>query len=131
MKYVLMLVLGAAIGFLTATMVGNSLRQVHAFPRGVMAVMQHHVGNLRQSVRDDRCEAADVQRRLDGLFQLTADVPAAFPGLRDSQAFLDYNATLRTRLSAARDAEPTSCSTLVPLLQEVTDACSACHRDYR
>lgn len=131
MKYVIMLVLGAAIGFLAASMIGNALRQAHAFPRGVMAVMQHHVGSLRQSVRDDACEAEDIQRRLAGLHQLSFDVPAAFPGMQDVTAFGDYTTGLRRKVAAAQAAAPGSCNALEPLLKEVTDACSACHRDYR
>lgn len=130
MRFVLLIVLGLAIGVVGTSMAMNSLRRANAFPHGVMAVMGHHFGHLRQAVREGNCPSGNTQRRLASLRALSQDVRPAFSGIGDT-VFGDYSDRLATSVDTALTAAPADCKALEPLLAEIGDRCSACHRDYR
>lgn len=130
MRIALSILLGLIVGIIGTAMALNALRQATAFPRGVMAVMQHHLGSLRQATRDGRCEAPDSQRRLQTLRLVADDIDAAFPGLEDP-TFRDYTAKLIGQVDAGLAAAPADCAALEKVVADIGGSCSACHRDYR
>lgn len=130
MRIALSILLGLVIGIIGTAMALNAINQRTAFPRGVMAVMQHHLGSLRQATRDGRCGIEDSQRRLQSLRALVDDVGPAFPGVTDP-VFADYTANLRKQVDAGLAAVPADCPSLEALVGEIGGRCSACHRDYR
>ncbi|MFN3842692.1 MAG: cytochrome C [Rehaibacterium terrae] len=130
MRIAIAILLGLAIGVIGTAMTLNALRQASAFPRGVMAVMQHHLGSLRQATRDGRCDAGDSQRRLQSLRMLAEDIAPAFPGI-DDPVFRDYTASLIRQIDGSLAAVPDDCSALEAVVSDIGSRCSACHRDYR
>lgn len=129
MRSLLILLAGVLVGALVAFSAANALYQRNAWPRGVMHVMQHHVGELRRLQRGNDCAAARSAPHFERLAQTAADIapsrPDEKPDYRDqAQRFLDLNAGLAA-------AAPADCRGLDTALQQISDACQGCHRDYR
>ena len=129
MRNLLLLLLGLAVGAAGAASAINVLRQRDAYPRGLMAVMQHHLAALRADVRENRCKDRSEQhlrviRALaDGIESaLYPDDDADFP-------FREHARKFREILAAApTDAD---CPALSPVVATIGEACDACHRQYR
>jgi len=129
MRNLLLLLLGLAVGAAGAASAINVLRQRDAYPRGLMAVMQHHLAGLRDDIRENRCKDRSgqhlrVMRVLaDGIESaIHPDDDADFP-------FREYARKFRETLAAAPpDVE---CPALSPVVAKIGEVCDACHRQYR
>lgn len=129
MRQLILLVAGALIGALAAFSVANTLRQRHAWPRGVMAVMQHHYAALRDARQQNRCDAAATGGHWRLIAAVAADIgpsnEATEPDfVRQAQAFAVTTAQLAAQ-------PPADCPALDAALPTVKEACDGCHRDYR
>ena len=129
MRSLLFLLAGVLVGALVAFSAANALYQRNAWPRGVMHVMQHHVGELRRLQRGSSCAAERSAPHFQRLAQTAADIgpsrPDEKPDYREqAQRFLELN----QRFAASA---PSDCPGLDTALQQVSDACQGCHRDYR
>jgi cytochrome c556 len=133
MRYILMILIGIALGAFGTVAVLNALRAGTAFPRGVMAVSGHHMAGMRDAVLASPCQPQQVTRRLQALRMLADDIePAFLPDGMTDPTFSRYAGDLRTRLDAALARVPAAeCRDLSIELGNVNDACKACHRDYR
>lgn len=130
MRMLLLFAIGLVIGAFAAVTVANGLRRRDAYPRGVMNVMAHHLGELQASLRAGRCPAAETGHAFARLEAVSAEIDDAFPGLmRHDTQFRSYAGRLHEALAPAADAA--DCKTLAPQVTRVADACDACHRDYR
>jgi hypothetical protein len=128
-KMAVLFVLGLAVGVIATANIGSVLRQRDAYPRGLMQVMQHDMGVLRDAARRNRCDAGTDASLLQ-LRSLATGIESAVYGNDPSNPpdppFAEYAKRLRTKLPAQVD-----CKTLTPALESVGQACDACHREYR
>ena len=127
MRYLVCLFIGLVIGALCATTAASILGQRNPYPRALMRVMQHELGDAREAARTRAC--TDNPRRLATLDVLAGDIATAIPhGDPPDRVFGTYVDDLRKHLATARAGD---CATQGPALTEVANACDACHRDYR
>lgn len=131
-KYLFLLLLGLVIGVVATVM---ALRAIDArkdhFHESVMHVQQWHVGQLKANVEQNRCGATDTLPHLQTLRVLANDLEPAFPDLRDDQRFIDHSSKLRATLDAALSSPPLNCAGVATTVQNVGEACKACHQDFR
>ncbi len=125
----LILLAGMLVGALIAFSAANALHQRSAWPRGVMNVLQHHLGELRSLQRRNDCTPARTALHFQRLAQTGADIGPAFadekPDFHDqARRFVDAS----SRLGAEA---PTSCQALDEALRQTGDACESCHLRYR
>jgi cytochrome c556 len=130
MRHLLLLGLGLVVGAMLAGIVANTLARRAAYARGVMQVMQHQYGELRDAMRRGRCEG-DFAPQRDLLARLTEEIGPATHGDDTPEAsFREYTQRLRDAVAALPPAGA-SCSALAPATMKIGDACEACHRQYR
>ena len=130
MRYLVCLIVGLVIGAIAASTFVNATAQREAWPRGIMNVMQHELGNARMAARAQQCATPAVQAASAHLQLLTADIEPALlaPGTKD-RVFSQYASDLRRALSQWDTG--VDCVRQGAALTVVANACEACHRDYR
>lgn len=130
MRYLVCLFGGALIGALVALTVANILRQRDAWPSAIMNVMQHQVGQLRDLAHGGHCTGPEVTAAMVHLELMASDIEPALlaPGARDP-VFSLYADDLRKKLAAFNAA--TECQARSAALTDISNACEACHRDYK
>ena len=132
MKQIVLLLVGVLVGAVGAVIVSNALRARDAYPRGVMDVMQHHYGGLRENLRAQRCDAHKSQLALTQMRALSNEIePAMYPDSTPESAFREFDARLRDALDAGIAAAPADCAALVPIAEKVGKVCEECHQQYR
>ncbi|MBL8298986.1 MAG: hypothetical protein JNN30_11660 [Rhodanobacteraceae bacterium] len=129
MRSLLILIAGALIGALVTFSMANALHQRNAWQRGVMNLLQHHLGELRRLQRTGSCSATLTAPHLLRMAQTSADISPSRPNEKpdyhaQAQRFLSLNHRLATEA-------PSACPDLDAALQEIGNACQDCHRDYR
>lgn len=131
MKYVGLIALGFFIGVLAGAWALKALSAGNEFPRGVMAIKAHHFGELRENLREGRCDAAALSPHLDTLAAVARDIEPAFllPGSTDG-IFRQYAEDLRARVAKAY-ASLGDCERAREAVSTISDGCKACHRDYK
>ncbi len=126
MRQVILLMIGLAVGAIAAANIGAALRQRDAYPRGLMQVMQHDLGRLRDAARGGHCDAGTATT-LQQLRGLSGQIESAiYANTAAEAAFANHAQRLRTALPEAVD-----CKTLAPAIERADSACDACHRQYR
>ncbi|MEP7042036.1 MAG: hypothetical protein ABI843_03175 [Dokdonella sp.] len=130
MRYLICLIGGILLGAMIALTVANALQRRNAWPRAVMAVMQHELGNARDAARLGQCTSADATASSAHLALLAQDLERALlsPGATD-RIFVQYANDLRDSVAKAQSAA--DCPRQSVALTDVSNACDACHRDYR
>ncbi|MFC4820548.1 hypothetical protein [Dokdonella ginsengisoli] len=130
MRYLLCLAGGVLIGALLALTAASTLQRRNAWPRAVMNVMQHELGQARETLRLGRCADASLTVSRSHLALLSDDLERALldPGTKD-RVFAKYAQDLRDTV-AAWDPQA-ECGRQAEALSAVSQACDACHRDYR
>lgn len=129
MRPLLLVLLGLVVGAMGATFALSALRQGTPFHRGVMAVMQYHLGALRANVRAKQCDAKGALARLSRMRTMAGDIREAFPGM--DQPFYAAADRLGRTLDVAATSAPATCEALTQALAPVDEACQSCHRQYR
>jgi hypothetical protein len=130
MRYLVCLIGGALLGALFAVMLTNIIGQRHAYPRALMTVMQHELGGARDLVRGDRCMAPEAAAAGTHLALLASDIePAILPAGAHDRVFTQYANDLAKEV-AAYNASP-DCAARKDSVTRVSNACDACHRDYK
>lgn len=129
MRSLLILLAGVLVGALVAFSAANALYQRNAWQRGVMHVLQHHVGELRRLQRAGDCTAARSGVHFQRLAQTAADIAPSHEGEKpdfyaQATRFVDTNAGFAA-------AAPAGCAALDKAVQQIGNACQDCHRDYR
>ncbi|HXD84649.1 MAG TPA: hypothetical protein VN599_09490 [Rudaea sp.] len=126
MRQALLFLLGLALGAIATANIVGALRQRDAYPRGLMNVMQHDVGTLREDARSNRCNAG-TQSALDRLRDLSGSIETAVYATEPPDPpFAEYARRFRTTLPAT-----VNCKALPQALERIGAACDACHRQYR
>jgi cytochrome c556 len=129
MRPLLLVILGLVVGAMGAIFALSALHQETPFHRGVMAVMQHHMGALRANVRAKQCDAKVSAGRVARMRDTAGDIREAFPDM--DAPFYAAGDTLVTALDGATAAPPATCEALSTALSRIGEACQACHRQYR
>lgn len=130
MRYLLCLAGGLLAGALLALTAANALQRRNAWPRAIMNVMQHELGDAREAARLGRCAEPSMRPARAHLALLSDDLERALlePGAKD-RVFGKYAQDLRGAVAAWDPAA--ECDHQGAALTEVANACDACHRDYR
>ncbi len=130
MRYLVCLIVGLLIGAIAASTFVNATAQREAWPRGIMNVMQHELGNARAAARAQQCATPAVPAASAHLRLLVADIEPSLlaPGTKD-RVFSQYASDLRDAL--AKWDTSADCAHQGAALTTVANACEACHRDYR
>jgi hypothetical protein len=129
MRSLLLLLAGALIGALVAFSTANALHQRNAWPRGVMAVLQHHQAELRRLQRSGRCEAAGLSTHFRRLAETGSDIAPSQPG--EAPDFYEQAKRFGQLTQQLAQQPPQDCKALDAPLQQLGEACEGCHRDYR
>jgi cytochrome c556 len=132
MRWLVVLLVGLAVGALGAVTVIGAMRHATPLPKGLMAVTGHQFATLRRQVKAKQCPPGSAQARLRTLRALGDDVETAFlPTGRDDERFRRHLADYLGTLDAALASPPAHCAALEPVLREVGARCEQCHDDYR
>jgi hypothetical protein len=129
MRALILLVIGLIMGAIGSMFAANTLAARHAYPRGVMAILQHHVGAMHEMTRARQCAGPPVRDSLLHLRHAADEIDPAFAG-----ADADFGAHARKldlALDAALAAAPADCAAVQRALVPVADACQSCHQLYR
>jgi hypothetical protein len=131
MRYLLCLIGGVLLGGMLALSVANALQRRNAWPRAVMNVMQHELGSLRDAAPGGPCGDGAAQSSLAHLNLLSGDIQRALlaPGTKDA-VFVRYANDLHETIVKAQGAGA-DCPRQSAAVTEISNACDACHRDYR
>lgn len=131
MKAIAWILLGLLIGSFATLSVLNALRPATAFPKGVMALFQHHLGEAREQVTAGRCDA-QLAAHVESLAVLARDIRPAFMPISEQDAqFGRYADQFLATASAAQTSQLADCPTAAEQISLIGDACKACHRDYK
>ncbi|UXI66703.1 cytochrome c [Tahibacter amnicola] len=131
MRSVILLLTGLLVGALATFSASNALRLRNAWPRGVMAVIQHHFAALQNAQRDKRCTADTLRPHLDMLAAISADIEPAHPDAAQTPDFRTQARRFADTTQRLASAPPADCPALDREVSALKDACNACHRDYR
>ena len=131
MRSLILLLLGIAIGAITAFQVGTVWRQRDAYPRGVMAVMQHHLGALHQEIVVGQCPLAQSTLHLDWLQRMAGAIPGALPQYGHDEHFQNFVHRLQGEIRDTQSPPVDTCKALEPRIRTIGGACEACHVEYR
>lgn len=131
MRYLILLGLGLLLGAIGASTVVNALARRDAYARGVMNVMQHHYGDLRERLHDPKCATIDAGPERALLAAMAEQITLSQYGSATPDApFREYTDRLRSAV-ADLPAQSAACSALAPIATRIGNACDACHRQYR
>jgi hypothetical protein len=131
MKALAWILLGLLTGSFATVSALNALRPATAFPRGVMALFQHHLGSARDQVTAGRCDAT-LASHFEALDVLARDVRPAFSALVEhDQVFARYADKLAVTTSHARALDLSDCRLAAEQVSLIGDGCKACHREYK
>jgi hypothetical protein len=131
MRNLVVLIIGIALGALIATTIVNALARHDAFPRGVMQVMQHHYGQIRNDLRARSCSSLNPAPEKALLNALVEEIgPAVYGDATPEPPFREFTQKLRDALAQLPDSAA-SCAALAPLVSKIGSACDDCHRQYR
>lgn len=131
-KYLFLFLLGLVLGVVATVMVLRAwTARQDPFPRSTMNVQQWHLGQLKRSVEENRCEPTNTLPHLQALRSLANNIEPAFPDLRDDERFTRHTSQLRADLDTALSSPPLNCAGVGSTLKTVADSCKACHQDFR
>jgi hypothetical protein len=126
------LLLGLFAGATLTLFYANLTRTQGAYPRGVMAGMQHHHDALRRLLADPLCPADASRVPLARLRALSDEIVPAFIEARDpGPDFAQRHRAFVAALDAALAAPPADCVALNALVKDLGDQCEACHLEFR
>jgi hypothetical protein len=130
MRYLICLIVGLLAGALMASMAANAIAQRHAWPRGLMNVMQHELVDARGAARAGKCLAPAMPAAAAHLQLLATDLePAVLAPDAKDRVFSQYASEMREAI--AHWDPKADCALQTDALTKVANACEACHRDYR
>lgn len=131
-RYLFLFLIGLVIGVLATVMALRALqaRKDH-FPESVMYVQQWHLGQLRHNLQQNRCAATDTLPHLRTLRAMADDLEPAFPDLRDDARYVQHASAMRAAVDSALGSPPLNCAGLRATVDNLGEACQACHQDFR
>jgi hypothetical protein len=130
MRYLVCLILGVVIGGLLAMTLANALQRRNAWPRALMNVMQHELGDARNATKGGACPSPVLQRASAHLRLLADDHEPALLAPRSKDRVLSQYTRDFGKAVAAWETSA-DCPRQAEALTAIANACEACHRDYR
>ncbi len=133
MRALLLIILGLAIGSIASVMIVNTLRMRDAYPRGVMAIQQHHMATMQRAIKRGQCPADANSAQLARLNAINAEIVPAFSGPHGAidAPFKTDARQLQDTVTAALRSAPKNCGELAAAVQRIRQRCTDCHRQYR
>jgi hypothetical protein len=126
-----MLVLGGLIGLVATVMVANALQaRRDPVPDSLMQVMAYQLRALRPDT-GAACTPSQQLRRLQSLRLLADEVEPAFPEIGEDRRFGEHARALRAALDQAQGLPLADCNAIGQVHTRISEACEACHRDFR
>lgn len=120
-----LLLIGVFIGGLGTLVVVQSLNQRTGYADGLMAVLQHEFGQLRRAARGGQCEPARTDRARNRILVLASDIPHAVDAGSSAVQQMSLD------LQQAATSSAADCQALARQLQQIDQACKACHTQFR
>lgn len=131
-RFLFLFLLGLVIGaFAVAYLMRMWLGGPDTYPRALMQVMGAQAAQLGDSAAQNRCNATDTLPQLQTMRTLGNHLETAFEDLRDDQRFVGHASKLRATLDGALASPPLNCAGLAAVREDIKQACSACHQDFR
>lgn len=132
MRLLIVLIIGIVVGALCGSMAARSIAMTHAYPRGVMAVLQVRLANARHAV--EAVPACDPIRTASELAALASFLPEISPALnaQDEPRLLELSQQMQAASASVGGSDATaSCAELARRIERIGRACEACHQEYR
>lgn len=128
-RYLFMVLLGLAIGAVATVMIMRAIDQRRdPYPGAVMHLMAAHMGQMKQSVTQNRCAATDTLPHLQTLRLVSNDIETAFGDMRDDARFVQHAGDLRAALDASLASPPLNCQGVQAVMSKVGQTCESCHK---
>jgi hypothetical protein len=132
LKFLIGLFVGLLAGASLSLFYANLVRDQGAYPRGVMAAMQHHYDTLRRGIADPACPPAASRPALLRLRAVSDEVVPAFIDARQpGPDFARRHQGLVDALDAALAEPPADCQALNALVRDLGDRCDGCHLEFK
>src|SRR5207342_2922801 len=131
MRYLILLLIGLAVGIIGTGIVMNALSRETAYSKGVMAVMGAQMKALDKSVKANRCTANDLLPRFQTLRAVANDIEPAFTPTSDDEKFGHRASDLRAAADAALMTPLSTCPAALAAVQKLGDSCKNCHQDFK
>ncbi|MBB4129457.1 MULTISPECIES: hypothetical protein [unclassified Xanthomonas] len=130
-RYAFMLVLGLLIGLVTTVMVARVLQaRRDPVPDSLMQVMAYQLRAL-QPATSSACKPPTQRARLQSLRLLADELEPAFPNIGEDRRFIAHAQALRAVLEQAQQTPLTDCAATAGEKNRISEACEACHREFR
>lgn len=129
MQAIILLIIGLAAGAIAASYAANTMAARHAYTRGVMAIMQHHVAALGTQARAGQCPVESSLGHFRRLGAAADEIEPAFAGA-DADFFKHAHA-LADATAATVANPPADCPALKQAMAKVEETCKSCHELYR
>ena len=131
MRYLILLLIGLAVGIIGTGIVMNAMNRETAYSKGVMAVMGAQMKALNKSVKENRCTANDLLPRFQTLRAVANDIEPAFMPTADDDKFGHRASDLRAAEDAALMTPLSTCATATAVIHKIGDTCGNCHQDFK
>jgi cytochrome c556 len=131
MRYLVLLLIGLAIGIIGTGILMNALSRETAYSKGVMAVMGAQMKALDKSIKANRCTANDLLPRFQTLRAVANDIEPAFTPTSDDEKFGHRASDLRAAADAALMTPLSTCPAALAAVQKLGDSCKNCHQDFK
>jgi cytochrome c556 len=135
MRAMLLLLIGLFMGAMCGMIATRQIATAHAYPRGVMAVLQRHLGAAKAQVNGaGQCDAIATRQHLETIRRF---LPELLPSLTPLNAKPERRiAELHVKLGEAVDRSlatpiPADCAALTQPIRDVEQACTDCHSEFR
>ena len=129
MRAIILLVIGLAMGAIAASYAANTMAARHAYTRGVMAIMQHHVSALGAQAKAGQCPADASLDHFHRISGAAAEIEPAFAGA--DADFFKHARALADATAATIANAPADCPGLKQAMAKVGETCKSCHELYR
>ncbi len=129
MRAVILIVIGLVVGAFGTHMLERTINARHAYPRAVMHMMAHHVGAMKNGIKNKQCNPDTTAEHLETMYVASRDIGAAFG--TDDKHFNELADKLHVSLQDASQNPPADCAALATALDTIGQHCSDCHMEYR
>jgi cytochrome c556 len=131
MRYLILILIGLAVGIIGTGIVMNALGRKTAKADAVMTVMGMQMNALDKAVKANRCTANDLMPRFQTMRAVANDIEPAFGPTSDDDKFGHRASDLRASVDAALLTPLTTCAAATSAIHKVGDSCENCHQDFK
>ncbi len=132
MRALLMLLIGLAAGAICGSVATRNMAMAHAYPRGVMAVLQVRLSAAKREIaRAEQCDDDLVRGHFEAIDRFGAEIGPAIKSADDARKQELVEIMRKASAAASATASALPCAELGAVAKAVGDACNECHREYR